>query len=324
MAQASRRPPNPPETVTEAPNIAKKLRRLNYWITDRAIRGVLAALRLVPFDTRRTLGARFVSGVVAPLAGFRKRVRENLALVLPELPEAEVSRMIRAVPANMGRTIVELYSPEDLKARVRDEPFQGPGVAALEQAHRTGRGVMLVTGHIGNYDSLRAALIARGYRVGGLYKPMRNPFFNEHYVATISRIGQPLFSRTRQGMAAMVRFLREGGMVGVVLDQHTGLGEPLMFMGRPAMTGLAVAEMALRYDALLLPCYGIRRDDGGFTLWFDEPVEPSDAMTMTQALNDDLERQVRAHMDQWLWTHRRWKGMRAGEKPDDEQAEEAP
>ncbi|MCP5354968.1 MAG: lysophospholipid acyltransferase family protein [Rhodobacteraceae bacterium] len=291
------------------------------WLSDRIIRAVLGVLRLVPFDLRRDLGARFVASVIAPVAGFRTRVRDNLALVMPDLPEAEVRRMTRAVPANMGRALVELYSPEDLKARVRDEPFVGPGVPALEEANRTGRGVLLVTGHIGNYDSLRAALIARGYRVGGLYKPMRNRFFNEHYVATISRIGQPLFSRTRQGMAAMVRFLREGGMVGVVLDQHTGLGEPVMFMGRPAMTGLAVAEMALRYDALVLPCYGIRRADGGFTLWFETPVEPTDALTMTQALNDDLERQVRAHMDQWLWTHRRWKGPLPDEMDDGSEEE---
>nr|WP_304504934.1 lysophospholipid acyltransferase family protein [Defluviimonas sediminis] len=296
------------------------MRMVNDWISDRLIRAFLAALRVLPFDLRRALGARFVSGVIAPVAGFRRRVRDNLALVMPDLPQAEVRRMMRAVPANMGRALVELYSPEDLTARVRDEPFQGPGVPALEEAHRTGRGVLLVTGHIGNYDSLRAALIGRGYRVGGLYKPMRNPFFNEHYVATISRIGQPLFSRSRQGMAAMVRFLREGGMVGVVLDQHTGLGEPVMFMGRPAMTGLAVAEMALRYDALVLPCYGIRRKDGGFTLWFSEPVAHSDAHAMTQALNDDLERQVRAHMDQWLWTHRRWKGVRIDENTEGNQA----
>ncbi|MCV2863393.1 lysophospholipid acyltransferase family protein [Albidovulum sediminicola] len=309
--------------MTKAPTLSQKLRRLNHWITDRAIRAMLAVLRLLPFDARRALGARLVSGLVAPIAGYRARVRENLALVLPDLPEAEARRLTRAVPANIGRTLVELYSPEDLKARVRDEPFQGPGVPALEEAQRTGRGVLLVTGHIGNYDSLRAALIARGYRVGGLYKPMRNPFFNEHYVATISRIGQPLFSRTRQGMAAMVRFLRDGGMVGVVLDQHTSLGEPVMFMGRPAMTGLAVAEMALRYDALVLPCYGIRRTDGGFTLWFEAPVPHSNALTMTRALNDDLERQVRAHMDQWLWTHRRWKGQPPGAVPDDLDEEEA-
>jgi KDO2-lipid IV(A) lauroyltransferase len=306
--------------VTETAKLSQRLRMAKDWISDRLIRAFLFALRVLPFDLRRALGARFVSAVIAPVAGFRRRVRDNLALVMPDLPQAEVRRMMRAVPANMGRALVELYSPEDLTARVRDEPFQGPGVPALEEAHRTGRGALLVTGHIGNYDALRAALIGRGYRVGGLYKPMRNPFFNTHYVATISRIGQPLFSRSRQGMAAMVRFLREGGMVGVVLDQHTGLGEPVMFMGRPAMTGLAVAEMALRYDALVLPCYGIRRDDGGFTLWFSAPVEHSDAHGMTQALNDDLECQVRAHMDQWLWTHRRWKGVSASEDSDDGEA----
>lgn len=266
-------------------------------------------MRLLPFGARRELGAFAVARIMSPVAGYPRRIRENLAHVLPDLPQAEVERMVRAVPANVGRTVAELYSPEDIRERVRDEPFQGPGVAALVAARDAGRGALIVTGHIGNYDALRAALITRGFPVGGLYKPMRNRFFNAHYVRTIAKVGTPLFPRTRRGMADMVRFLREGGMVGMVIDQHTGLGEALTFMGRTAMTGLSAADMALRYDALLITGYAIRRADGGFTLWIGNPIPPSDNVNMTQALNDDLELLVRQHMDQWLWTHRRWKGV---------------
>jgi KDO2-lipid IV(A) lauroyltransferase len=281
--------------------------RLGHWLTDCLIRGAIWLMLRLPFDARRKLGAFLMTRVVAPLGGYRARIRENLALIRPDLTSAEIRQMELAVPRSIGRTLAELYSGPDLIARVAREPLQGAGVAALEQAHGTGRPVLLVTGHLGNYDAIRGGLIARGYRVGGLYRPMDNAFFNEHYVAAISRIGTPLFPRGRKGLADMLRFLKSGGMVGVVLDQAMGDGAMLRFFGQPALTSLSPAEMALRYDALILPTYGIRRPDGGFNMIVEAPIPHTTAEQMTQALNDSLEVQVRAHMDQWLWTHRRWK-----------------
>ncbi|MBD1204333.1 MAG: lysophospholipid acyltransferase family protein [Rhodobacteraceae bacterium] len=287
--------------------IQSRGKRLADWVTDRLIRGALWLLLRLPFDARRRVAAALLAHVVAPLAGWRGRIRDNLALVRPDLPEADRARLEREVPRSIGRTLAELYSGPDFVARVAREPLQGPGVPALEQAFRSRRPVLLVTGHLGNYDAIRGGLIARGYPVGGLYRPMDNAFFNEHYIAAISRIGTPLFPRGRKGLAEMIRFLKGGGMVGVVLDQSMGDGAMLSFFGQPALTSLSPAEMALRYDALVLPTYGLRRPDGGFDLWIEAPIPHTTAEAMTQALNDSLEAQVRAHMDQWLWTHRRWK-----------------
>lgn len=287
---------------------AAKWQSLRYWVSDRLIRAVIWLMLRLPWRARLGLAAFVVSRIVSPLAGYGERVRQNLKLIVPDMPEAEVRRMMQAVPANLGRTLAELYSGQDFVARVAREPLSGEGVAALEEAHRTNRPVMLITGHIGNYDAVRGALIRKGYRVGGLYREMGNPFFNAHYVAAISRIGTPLFPRGRKGLGEMLRFLRSGGMVGLVLDQHMGDGTPLVFMGRPAMTALSAAEMALRYDALVVPTYGIRRADGGFDIVIEAPIPHSTPEAMTQALNDSLEVHVRANMDQWLWIHRRWKG----------------
>ncbi|MCZ8152103.1 MAG: lysophospholipid acyltransferase family protein [Rhodobacteraceae bacterium] len=287
--------------------IQSRGKRLADWVTDRLIRGALWLLLRLPFDARRRVAAALLAHVVAPLAGWRGRIRDNLALVRPDLSEADRARLEREVPRSIGRTLAELYSGPDFVARVAREPLQGPGVPALEEAFSRRRPVLLVTGHLGNYDAIRGGLIARGYPVGGLYRPMDNAFFNEHYVAAISRIGTPLFPRGRKGLAEMIRFLKGGGMVGVVLDQSMGDGAVLSFFGQPALTSLSPAEMALRYDALVLPTYGLRRPDGGFDLWIEAPIPHTTAEAMTQALNDSLEAQVRAHMDQWLWTHRRWK-----------------
>ncbi len=94
----------------------------------------------------------------------------------------------------------------------------------------------------------------------------------------------------------MVRFLREGGMVGVVLDQHTGLGEPVMFVERA--TGLPSPRWHCATTRSSCPAMASAAPTAVY-IWFETPSNRP-TLTMTQALNDDLERQVRAHMDQWL------------------------
>ncbi len=272
------------------------------------LRGLIGLLLALPYRIRVPLCGWVMAYVIAPIAGYDKRVRDNLALIMPDLPEAEVRRLMRAVPRNVGRTLIEIYSGAEFVARATAEPLKGEGLAALDEAHANGRPVILVTGHFGNYDASRAALIARGYRVGALYRPMGDVDFNAHYVKAISQIGTPVFPRGRAGLGDMVRFLRSGGMLGLLMDQHMGHGAPLTFFGHPAMTALSAAELALKYDALVVPTYAVRREGGlDFDIIIEPPIPHGSAEDMTQALNDSLERLVRQHLDQWFWIHRRWK-----------------
>lgn len=282
--------------------------RLDHWLQNLALRGLIGGLLHLPYAPRVALCGWVMARVIAPLAGYRQRVRENLAHALPDLPQAEVRRLCLAVPDNVGRTVIEIYSGPEFIARALKTPPQGPGLAALQAAHEAGRPVVLVTGHFGNYDACRAALIARGYRVGGLYRPMKNRYFNKHYVAAIAAISTPLFARDKRGLAEMMRHLRSGGMLGMVIDQHMNSGALLQFFGRNARTALSAAELALKYDALLVPTYAIRRPGGlDFDILVEAPIPKGSPEAMTQALNDSLEAQVRQHLDQWFWIHRRWK-----------------
>lgn len=282
---------------------------LRHWMQDRALRSLIWLLLRLPYRWRVPLCGWVMSRVIAPFAGYRQRVRDNLALVLPDLPEAEIARIAIAVPDNVGRTVIEIYSGEEFVSHAIAHPLTGGGVAALEAAHKAGQPVILVTGHFGNYDASRAALIARGYRVGALYMPMANRHFNEHYVQAISGIGTPLFPRGRAGLAAMVRHLRSGGMLGMLVDQHMRHGEELTFFGQEALTALSAADLALKYGALLVPTYAVRKADGlSFEIIVEKPIPVGTPEAMTQALNDSLEALVRQHLDQWFWIHRRWKG----------------
>lgn len=284
-------------------------------LKDRAssalFRLLVGAFLLLPYHRRVPAMGWVFAHLLAPVAGWRKRIRDNLALARPDLPAQEIRRLTRAVPGNAGRALIEIYSGAEFTARIRaGAPLSGPGLPALEQAQALGQPVILACAHFGNYDAMRAALAGRGWQVGALYRPMNNRAFNRHYVPAIEAIAQPLFPRGRAGLAGMLRFLRGGGMLCLGFDQFDHQGAMLRFFGLPSRTVLTPAELALRYEALLLPIAGIRQKDGlSFRVEVGTPVPPGEPATMMQALNDDLEALVRAHMEQWFWIHRRWKNL---------------
>lgn len=282
--------------------------KARHYVINLVLKGAIGLALLLPYEPRVRAMGWLTANVFSPIAGFRKRVRTNLAKIMPEMPEAEVRRLCRAVPNNAGRTLIEIYSGADFVDRAIKAPIEGPGLARLEAARAEGRPVILVTGHMGNYDAVRANLIHRGYNMGALYRRMSNPYFNAHYVESISKIGTPLFEQGRKGMIEMVRHIKSGGILGILTDLHTTRGEPLNFLGEPARTSLVTAELALKFNAALIPVYGLREPDGlSFRIVAQDEIPHSDARTMTQAVNDGLSDLVRAHPEQWFWIHRRWK-----------------
>lgn len=280
------------------------------WLLNLVGRGLIGALLALPYRWRVPVSGWILAHIVAPLGGYNRRVRRNLKLVRPDLPEAEVKRIVREVPDNAGRTFIEIYSGAEFLAHLGHSLPTGPGMAALRQAQAERRPAFLVSGHIGNYDAWRGTLSANGFPVGALYRRANNPWVNAHYVRAMSRIGAPMFERGRHGLGEMLRFLRGGGTVGILIDQKPGSGAVLRFFGRPTLTTLSIGEMALKYNAVVIPIYALRKPDGmSFELITEAPIAHTTPEAMMQALNDSLERQVRAHMGQWLWAHRRWQGM---------------
>jgi len=281
-------------------------------LANGAFLAIMGVARLLPYPQRVRSMGWFFAHVLGPAAGWRKRIRDNLAKARPDLPRAEAERLTRAVPNNAGRSLAEIYSGEEFTNRIHAaDPLCGPGLDALEQAAAAGRPVILAVAHFGNYDAMRAALTGRGWPVGALYRPMNNEAFNRHYIPAMRAIAEPMFPRGRSGLAAMLRFLKGGGWLSLGFDQFDDHGTMLKFFGLPTRTVLTPAELAIRYEALILPIAGIRQPDGlSFRVEVGEPIPHSDPETMMQQLNDHLEAQIRSHMDQWFWVHRRWKERR--------------
>lgn len=281
---------------------------ISQFSVNLALRAFLALAEKMPYEKRVGMGGDFMRRLVAPVAGLRRRIHSNLGLIYPDMDARERNRICEQCLVNFGRLFVENFNTKEFVERVSSADLFGPGVSHLERARATGRPVLLITGHFGNYEAPRAALVKRGFKVGGIYREMNNRFFNRLYVKKLEHIGEPVYPTDKKGTRAFIKFVRSGGFAIMLNDQYSSRGELLNFMGRPTRTMLSAARIAINYDALLVPFYGIRKNNGlDFEARFETPIPHGHPRDMTQALNDNLESMVRKFPDQWFWPHRRWK-----------------
>lgn len=282
--------------------------RVVQYVTNLVFTAVIRVALVLPYAFRVKMVGRLMQHCIGPIAGYHKRALSNLELVWPDRPLAERRQIAAGCMNNMGRTLIENYSAKDFPARLADNPLTGAGVSAWEQAVAEKRPIILVTGHYGNYEAVRAALAGRGHAVGGLYRKMKNPYFNAHYVKTMETFGGPVFAQGRKGTKGFVHHLKQGGQLVLLFDQHVRRSPQMNFLGHPAYTATSAADLCLRYNALLLPFYGIRKADGlSFETVLEAPIPHSTPVEMTQAVTDTLSRRIEKDPSQWFWVHRRWR-----------------
>ncbi len=274
------------------------------WLPQAALLGIARAL---PYRARLAFGAGFARALVAVVPDMRRRVENNLTLIFPAMPDAERHRIRTGMADSFGRTMIEVMTSRKFQARHAWTGPDGPGWEALQQAQAAGRGALLVSGHFGQWEAVRAALKARGIECGALIRPVKNPWLNRDYLACVEAGGLPVVGRDRAGLRDLVRHIRGGGVMAILLDQYTKRGLEIDFLGQPAPSGTFAAELALKYDLPMIPVYGTRQADGlHVVVDFEAPIPPTTVPEMTQAAADSLAARVRATPGQYFWLHRRW------------------
>lgn len=255
------------------------------------------------------------------LLPFRRRlVLENLRRVFGEtLPETEIRRLAQAFYAHFVRFFVEFVrlpwmSDARRKAWIRVENMESP-----IRAHDKGKGLLLLTGHFGNWEVATVAGISQFSQYKGLFHFVRRPLkpwlLNEFVTRRFKRAGFGTLAK-RGSLDAILDLLAAGAIIVYVFDQHAGGREGVVvdFFGHPAGTFKSMAILAMSTGASVVPASSWREPDGTHVLRFEDPLplieceDASEAIRQnTRAYNAALERMLLRHPEQWIWMHRRWK-----------------
>ena len=259
--------------------------------------------------------------VLYHLLPFRRRlVLENLRRAFGEtLPETEIRRLAQAFYAHFARFIVEFLrlpwmSGARRKAWIRVENMESP-----IRAHDKGKGLLLLTGHFGNWEVATVAGIGQFSQYKGLFHFVRRPLkpwlLNEFVTRRFKRAGFGTLAK-RGSLDAILDLLAAGAIIVYVFDQHAGGREGVVvdFLGHPAGTFKSMAILAMSTGASVVPASSWREPDGTHVLRFEDPLplieceDASEAIRLnTRAYNAALERMLLRHPEQWIWMHRRWK-----------------
>lgn len=290
--------------------MGKRETKTSDWLADRVLRSVIGIVMRLPYEQRVPAMGRILRGGIAPLTGYRKRAERNLALIYPAMPAQQRRQIANGCCDNFGRTLIENYSWREFGQRLQATQATGAGLAALADAAAQKQPVIFVTGHFGNHEAPRHVLTALGHNIGGLYRPMGNPFFNTHYAQTMTSWGGPVFAQGRKGTMGFVRHLKSGGM-GTLLFDVSASGPAIPFLGHPAHTATSAAEIAIKLGAVVIPYFGIRQPDGlSFNVEVEAPIALDTPHNMMVNITARLDAQVTRNPEQWFWVHRRWKQRR--------------
>lgn len=299
--------PAPPSLASPLPPPNRPYRKVSLWkrISFRLQwLGVMLLIRATRWFGVARMGRVLerICALLMRLPVVRQRVDQNLDLVWPDLPMADRRKLLRGMAQHFALLLVEYI---DLPAQQnRHRRLNNP--ALLADIRASGKGAVFVTGHLGQWEILRATQRAAGLATAIFYRRFNNPLFEQIAWQVTTQYGEPAFHKGRNGMREMLMHLRKGGSVLILVDQKIS-GAPLIdFMGQPAETALAPAEMAARLGIPLVPCVAFR-DGDGFDVRFATPIDTSDAQAAMTAVNRQLTEWVREKPEQWFWFHRRWK-----------------
>jgi KDO2-lipid IV(A) lauroyltransferase len=287
-----------------------KVKSLLYFMQYLPIAALLGVSRLLPFDARGKFASVVVGWAVGWLPPFRNRVEEGLALVYPEMPGPRRREIAREVGRNMGRTLMEILHNTEFAKKTERFFASGPGLVALKQAKAEGKGALIVSGHFGQWEAIRHFLKSQGLETGAVYRPNSNLWYEPHFLAGIREGGAPIVPKGNAGMMQMVRHIRKGGFFAILADQYVQWAAPIPFLGHKTATTTSPAELALKYDLVLVPAFGLRAENGrDIRISFQTPIAHSDPVTMMTEFNARIAEQIHSNPGQWYWLHRRWKSF---------------
>jgi KDO2-lipid IV(A) lauroyltransferase len=291
-----------------------------------ALRGAIGALGVLPLRRAAAAGGWVARLGYRPLGIRRQVVESQIALAFPEWDRARVVDVARGSYEHLGRTTVEAARLVSLS---RDEIIElvaeDVGFARFEEARRQGRGVVLVTGHLGNWEAGAAYVAARGTPIEAIVRQMGNPLFDRYLTGGRERYWSGVI-RDAEAVRRVPRSLRANRVVAVMADQGVkGMASTFVpFFGRLAKTPRGAAVFALRFDAPIVFALMIRLPSGRFR-FIAESVEVQetgdrerDVDTIVARYTAVLEKWVRVYPEQYFWQHRRWR-----RQPTEAEAERA-
>jgi KDO2-lipid IV(A) lauroyltransferase len=290
--------------------MAPKPPSLQYWLEYAGYRVLSLFFSSLPVETSSKLGGALVAWLGPKTKVRHPRLLRNLAQAFPEMSEEEREKLAREVWRNLGHVLGEFFHIDEI-IRDRVEIVNGE---ILEGIAASGKGAVLCGAHQANWEGGSAVVAKFGLKPLAVYRPLNNPFVDADFKQRRLKyyLGGLTAKHDPETPVTMIRYARAGGAVAFLVDQQTYMGLKVPFFGRMASTTPFPAMVARQCNLPLVLITGERLPGVRFRVTVSTIETPrtedrdADILAATASLQEELEKSIRRHPEQWMWTHDRW------------------
>jgi Kdo2-lipid IVA lauroyltransferase/acyltransferase len=296
------------------------MRGLRQWAEYIAVRVVLAVARILPHRVILGLGSGIGLAFYAVDGRHRRLAIRNLRAAFPLRSASECRRIARGTFRHFGRLLTALLDFSTLGPRRQLARVEFEGIERVQSALAAGHGVLFFTGHFGFWELHAIAHPLALSPIAVLARALDNPKLNTLLERARTCTGNTVIYR-KGAIRRVLRYLESNGGVALLIDQHIQSSDAVVvdFFNRPVQTTSALAAIALRTGAPVIPVFALPLPGGRYKMIYEHAVDPPHAgpaddpqaivRDFTQRCTDVLEMYVRRYPDLWLWMHRRWRDL---------------
>ena len=285
------------------------MKKFFYLIEFILIKLFFFILIIIGYKNGSNLGY-FIGRLFGPIFRSKKLIENNLEQS-GIVDKKNYSKIIRKIYGNYGRILAEYPFLKGFRNNQLNKFIEIDGLENLNKIKKEKKRVVFISGHFNNFELMALQIEKAGINLCAIYRPLNNLFLNK----TMEEIRENFICKNqikkgRSGTRQIIENLKKGNSVALMIDQRVREGIKINFFGKPASTTTIPAQLIKKYKCDLVPIYIERRRNNYFKMFVSEPIKIGNNKSIkeiTEHLNKILEKMILKNVDQWIWTHDRWK-----------------
>ena len=285
------------------------MKKINHLIQFIVIKIFFTIFRIIGYKASSKLGF-LIGKYLGPIFRSKKLILNNLEKANID-KKNNFEKIASNVLGNYGRIFSEYVHLKNFKNDSLQKYFSIEGLDHLKNIKKSGEKVVFISGHFNNFELMAMQIEKAGVDCAAIYRPLNNPYLNSIMeTIRIRDICKNQIKKGRAGTREIIRFLSKGTSIALMIDQRVREGEKINFFGNPATTTTIPAQLIKKYGCCVVPIYIERKKSHHFKMFVSKPIKINRSRSIseiTKHLNDILEKMILKNIDQWIWTHDRWK-----------------
>ena len=285
------------------------MRNFFYIIEFILIKLFFFILIIIGYKNGSNLGD-FIGRLFGPIFRSKKLIENNLEQS-GIVDKKNYNKIISKIYGNYGRILAEYPFLKAFRNSKLNKFIEIDGLENLTKIKREKKRAVFISGHFNNFELMALQIEKAGINLCAIYRPLNNVFLNN----TMEEIRENFICKNqikkgRSGTRQIIENIKKGNSVALMIDQRVREGIKINFFGKPASTTTIPAQLIKKYKCDLVPIYIERRKNNYFKMFVSEPIKIGNNKSIkeiTEHLNKILEKMILKNVDQWIWTHDRWK-----------------